>query len=142
MAIVEKIEGVEQTFGKVGRLAILDAVKEIRRQRQDAFVKAGPSICGEGATVGQVLFALQQYMDSMIIPDQVVRQWLFNYEGAVMLLCLSLRKANSQMSVADAESVVDQMSEDQFESISLQLIDMLFPPRDQAATPAAGDAAE
>lgn len=124
------VAGVEREFPMLGSMVLLDATKEIRRVRQDAFLVAGSSICGTGdptTTVGQIWTALNQYMNSMVVNDAALRSWLWSYEGAFFLIEKSLKKFNKKLTREEYEQIIDSMTSEQIASVGQELLFSLLP---------------
>lgn len=136
----ETIDGKEVKFQVLGSMMLVDATKEIRRIRQEAFSKAGSAICGSNnpeALIGQTVVAIDQYMSQQIPDKNDLRSWLSSFEGAQFMIAKSARKADPKI---NTEELFDVMDLDQIEEIGGKLFAGIFKkPSDDAPPEPEGD---
>lgn len=122
----EQIDGKEVKFQVLGSMMLVDATKEIRRIRQEAFSKAGGAICGSNnpeALIGQTVVAIDQYMSQQIPDKNDLRSWLSSFEGALFMIAKAAKKADPRI---NADELFDSMDLDQIEAVGSKLFAGVF----------------
>jgi len=127
----EIIGGKDVQFSMLGSMMLVDATKELRRIRQEAFSKAGSAICGSNnpeALIGQTVIAIDQYMSQQIPDKNDLQSFLSSFEGAQFMIAKSAKKADKTI---DTDELFDSMNLDDIERIGGKLFLGIFKKADE-----------
>jgi hypothetical protein len=111
--ITVKINDKDVKFGFIGRQFRLNAVKEIRAQRYDAFQKAISNLPSDPvSTASQIGSSIDAYMTSVIVGDQDINHWLSTPEGFFFTFKESLKRVQSDATDDIVENFHDRLGEE------------------------------